>query len=80
MQLACKNNSTQRLLQETASMKDNKSSDFHENFSEALDSANLLPSTLNNTKLKSFQIKLLSEDKTYNLCLCTGSNFSLEIR
>ena len=35
-------------------MKDNKSSDFHKNFCEALVSANILISALNNAKLKSF--------------------------
>ena len=54
MQLASKKKSTQLLLQETASMKDNKSSDFHKNFCEALVSANIPFSALNNTKLKSF--------------------------
>ena len=35
-------------------MKDNKSSDFHKNFCEALVSANIPFSALNNAKLKSF--------------------------
>ena len=54
LQLASKKKSTQLLLQETASMKDNKLSDFHKNFCEALASANIPFSTLNNAKLKSF--------------------------
>jgi hypothetical protein len=54
MQLTSKKKSTQLLLQETASMKDNKLSDFHKNFCEALVSANIQFSTLNNAKLKSF--------------------------
>ena len=54
MQLASKKKSTQRLLQETASMKDNKSSDFYKNLCEALVSANTPFSTLDNVKLKSF--------------------------
>ena len=53
MQLASKK-STQLLLQETASMKDNKLSDFQKNFCEALVSANVLFLTLNNAKLKHF--------------------------
>ena len=36
MQLASKKKSTQLLLQETASMKDNKLSDIHKNFCEPL--------------------------------------------
>ena len=54
MQLASKKKYTQRLLQETASMTDNKSSDFHKNFCEALVSVNIPFSTLNNAKLKRF--------------------------
>ena len=54
MQLAGKKKSTQLLLQETASTKDNKSSDFHRNVCDALVSANIQFSTLNNAKLKSF--------------------------
>jgi hypothetical protein len=54
MQLASKKKSTQLSLQETASMKDTKSSDFHKNFCEALVSDNIPFSTLNNAKLKSF--------------------------
>ena len=54
MQLASKKKSTQLLLQETASMKDNKLSDFHKNFCEALVSANTPFSALNNAELKSF--------------------------
>ena len=54
MQLASKKKSTQLLLQETASMKDNKSSDFHKNFCETIVSANIPFSTLNNDNLKSF--------------------------
>ena len=40
--------------QETASKKDDKLSDFHKNFCEALVSDNIPFSTLNNAKLKSF--------------------------
>jgi len=54
MQLASKKKSTQLLLQGTASMKDNKPTDFHKNFCEALVSANIPFSTLNNAKLKGF--------------------------
>ena len=54
MQLASKKKPTQLLLQETASMKDNKSLDFHKIFCQALVSANILFSSLNNVKLKSF--------------------------
>ena len=54
MQLASKKKSTQLLLQETASMKGSKSSDFHKNFCEALVSVNIPFSTLNNAKLKRF--------------------------
>ena len=54
MQLASKKKSTQLLLQETASMKDNKLSDYHKNFCEDQVSANIPFSTLNNAKLKSF--------------------------
>ena len=54
LQLASKKKPTQLLLQETASMKDNKSLDFHKIFCQALVSANILFSSLNNVKLKSF--------------------------
>ena len=54
MQLASKKKSTQLLLQKTASMKDNKSSDFQKNCCEALVTVNIPFSTLNNVKLKSF--------------------------
>ena len=54
MQLASKKKSTELLLQETASMKDNKLSNFHKIFCEALVSANILFSAPNNAKLKSF--------------------------
>ena len=54
LQLTSKKKSTFLLLQETASIKDNRSSDFHKNFFGALVSANIQFSTLNNAKLKSF--------------------------
>jgi len=54
VQLASMKKSIQLLLQETASMKDNKSPYFHKNVCEALVSANIPFSTLNNAKFKSF--------------------------